>query len=113
MSRKFTVIVVDSPWAYENHLRGKKSKGIKRSADSHYDVMPLEDIMSLPVGDIAAENSVLALWVPNSLIFSHGFPTLEAWGFTYKQKFTWVKISKKGTPRPGMGRMFEMRMKLR
>lgn len=101
------VIVADPPWSYEDKLRAMKAKGTRRSADSHYGTMPLEEIMALPVQRLAAETCVLALWCPNSLLFSHGIKTLEAWGFEYKQKFEWVKTTNDGSrPRPGMGRMF-------
>lgn len=104
---KYSVIVADGPYSYEDKLRMGGTVGIKRSADSKYGVMPLEDIVALPVAGIAADDSVLALWVPNSLTFSHGFKILEAWGFTYKQTFTWVKTTNdRSRPRPGMGRMF-------
>lgn len=107
MTGPYRVIAADPPWSYEDKLRMGGTAGIKRSADSKYEVMPLADIMALPVGQIAAETSILAMWCPNSLLFSHGYPTMRAWGFTYKQKFTWVKTTNdRSRPRPGMGRMF-------
>jgi N6-adenosine-specific RNA methylase IME4 len=116
MVTRFSVIVADCPWQYEDPLGGKKgmarkpgSVGVRRSAEGKYSVMRLPDIIGLApqVQDVAADACVLALWCPNSLLFTHGHPTLEAWGFTYKQTFVWVKTTNDGTrPRPGMGRMF-------
>ena len=104
---KYQVIVADPAWSYEDKLRMGGTTGIKRSADSKYRVMNLDDIKAIPVSEVSAPTSVLALWCPNSLLFTHGHPTLEAWGFTYKQTFVWVKTTNDGTrPRPGMGRMF-------
>lgn len=104
---KYQVIVADPCWSYEDKLRRMKAVGTRRSADSHYVTMSLEEIMALPVQSIAADTCILALWCPNSLLFSHGYPTLTAWGFTYKQKFEWVKTTNDGSrARPGMGRMF-------
>jgi N6-adenosine-specific RNA methylase IME4 len=100
----FSVIVADCPWSYEDKLRMKGSVGVRRSADSHYEVMPLAEILGLRIP--AADDSVLALWCPNALLHSHGYPTAKKWGFTPKQLFTWVKTAKSGQPRPGMGRMF-------
>lgn len=57
--------------------------------------MRLEDIRALPVGDLAAKNCALFLWVtlPN---LRDAFLVLDAWGFIYKTAaFVWVKQNKK------------------
>ncbi len=57
--------------------------------------MPADDICSLPVADIAEDNSVLFLWVtfPN---LQESFRVIEAWGFEYRTvAFVWVKRNKK------------------
>lgn len=82
------------------------TKGIRRSADSHYRVMPVGEIFSLPVGEIAAEDCVLACWCPATLLHSHGYLAVRAWGFTPKQLFTWVKTTKTGKVAFNMGRYF-------
>lgn len=112
---KFAVIVADPPWQYEDPLGGKKgmarkpgSVGVRRSAESKYSVMKLPDIVGLApqVQDVAADASVLCLWCPNPLLETHGFPTMRAWGFEYKQLFTWVKTTKHGKLAFNMGRNF-------
>lgn len=102
---RFPVIVADPPWSYEDKLRMGGTVGIKRSADSHYPVMPLDDIKALQIP--AVDDAVLALWCPSTLIFSHGGPTMEAWGFKFKQLYHWVKTSKGESGLAfGMGRYF-------
>lgn len=57
--------------------------------------MTKEDIQRLPVMQIAADDSVLFLWVtaPNLI---EGIELISAWGFTYKTvAFTWVKQNRK------------------
>jgi N6-adenosine-specific RNA methylase IME4 len=111
---KYSVLVADPPWQFEDKLGGstgmarkKGTIGVRRSAESKYDVMPLADIMALPVRALAAPDAILALWCPNTLLETHGFPTMRAWGFEYKQLFTWVKTTNdRSRPRPGMGRIF-------
>lgn len=96
--RQFRIIYADPPWAY----RDQASAG-NRGAVHHYPVMDLSDLAMLPVGDLAADNCALFCWAT--------FPTLpdalsvvEAWGFEYKTiAFTWVKRSKFGGVRWGMG----------
>ncbi len=57
--------------------------------------MSADEICSLPVADIAAENSVLFLWTtfPN---LQESFRVIEAWGYKYSTAaFVWVKRNKK------------------
>jgi site-specific DNA-methyltransferase (adenine-specific) len=64
----------------------------------HYD-----DIRVLPIGEIAAQNSVLWLWttgphVPTAL------SVMSAWGYRYVTVgFVWQKITKAGEDRMGLG----------
>jgi N6-adenosine-specific RNA methylase IME4 len=66
---------------------------VKRSAQSNYSTMTMQDIINLPVKDIAADNSVLALWVPSSMI-AEGLQIMSSWGYSQKQIFIWVKNKK-------------------
>jgi N6-adenosine-specific RNA methylase IME4 len=68
--------------------------------------MTLEEIIDLPVGDLARPQSHLYLWVPNALILE-GLEVLKAWGFTYKTNLVWYKVRKDGGPdRRGVGFYF-------
>jgi N6-adenosine-specific RNA methylase IME4 len=90
--QRFSVILADPPWNFQTY----SAKGRDRNADKHYACMGLEDIKSLPVVDLAANNAVLFLWVSNPQL-KDGLEVMEAWGFEYKTvAFTWVKTSKSG-----------------
>ncbi len=52
--------------------------------------MELENIKSLPINKLAANNCHLYLWATNSFI-REAFELLDAWGFKYKTMITWVK----------------------
>src|SRR5688572_33362565 len=68
--------------------------------------MTNEDIINLPVKEIAADPSHLYLWVPNALI-ALGLQVMESWGFTYKSNIVWYKVRKDGGPdRRGVGFYF-------
>ncbi len=54
--------------------------------------MTPDEIATLPVGELAAADSHLHLWVPNAFLFKVR-SVMEAWGFTYKSVFVWVKPS--------------------
>ena len=73
---------------------------------SRYGTMNLDEIINLPVADLARPQSHLYLWVPNALI-REGLSVLDAWGFTYKTNLVWYKIRKDGGPdRRGVGFYF-------
>ena len=82
--KKYQVIYADPPW---NEAGGGK---IKRGADRHYPLMKTKEIASLPVKDISDSNCHLYLWVTNNFL-QDGLDVMEAWGFKYITKITWVK----------------------
>jgi N6-adenosine-specific RNA methylase IME4 len=91
MSKKFRVIVADPPWPFADKL---KMSDVKRGAEANYHVMTVKDIINLPMKDfIAPDGTVLALWVPSSLL-QEGLDTMKAWGFDHKQTYIWVKTKK-------------------
>ncbi len=97
---QYQIIYADPPSSYK--CWSKRGEG--RSASSHYDVMSVDQIKSIPVADIASKDAVLFLWTTWPLIFETT-QVIKAWGFTYKTKaFTWIKTNKKsGSLFWGMG----------
>lgn len=85
---RFRTILADPPWDVEQ-------KG-RLGASSHYNLMTLRAIKSLPVSDFAAPDAHLWLWVTNATLRA-GYDVMEAWGFTARSPLTWVK------PRLGLG----------
>ncbi|MDR0968668.1 MAG: hypothetical protein LBL99_03500 [Holosporaceae bacterium] len=93
--RKFKTILADPPWQFQNRT-GKVAPEHKRL--SRYPTMKLEEIMQLPVCDIADKDQChLYLWVPNALL-PEGLQVMKAWGFKYKTNIVWEKIRKDGNP---------------
>lgn len=82
--KKFRTIVADPPWDINQ-------KG-KRGAAAHYDLMNLDSIKKMPVGDLAQDNAHLWLWVPNGLA-QEGLDVMKAWGFTYRNLLVWIKTN--------------------
>ena len=78
--KKYQTIYADPPWQFQNRT-GKAAPEHKRLR--RYSTMTLDEIMQLPVQDIAEEKSHLYLWVPNALL-PDGLAVMQAWGFTYK-----------------------------
>ncbi len=89
---KYSIVYADPPWSYSCW-----SKKTTRTADSHYNVMTLDDIKALPIADITADNAVLFMWITMPLL-AQSFEVMKSWGFIYKTNaFTWVKRNKKNT----------------
>jgi N6-adenosine-specific RNA methylase IME4 len=90
--RRFGTILADPPWQFQNKT-GKVAPEHRRL--SRYGTMSFDDIMALPVAELAAPVCHLYLWCPNALL-PLGLKVLSAWGFTYKSNIVWHKIRKDG-----------------
>lgn len=89
-SERYSVIYADPPWTYRD-----KARAGKRGVEFKYSTMTLDEIKALPVNEIAADDSILFLWVTWPLLVE-GLDTLRAWGFKYKTVgFVWIKLNKK------------------
>ena len=84
----YKTILSDPPW----NINQKGNLGAVR----HYNLMTLDQIKAMPIADLADQDSHCWLWVTNSTL-RYGYDVLEAWGFTPRSIFTWVK------PRMGLG----------
>lgn len=91
MTKKYRTILADPPW--DINQKGRYSN---RSAESHYELMPLGRIKAMPVTDLCEDNAHLYLWIPNGLL-QEGLDVIKAWGFTFRSPFYWIK------PRLGLG----------
>lgn len=100
---RFGTILADPPWLFANRT-GKMAPEHKRLF--RYRTMTNEEIMALPVEELALPQSHLYLWVPNALV-AIGLQVMAAWGFTYKTNLVWYKTRKDGGPdRRGVGFYF-------
>lgn len=96
--KKYQIIYADPPWKYkENWGNG--------AVHHHYKSLSIDELKALPVGGLADVDCHLYLWVTNPFI-QEGLDLIKAWGFEYKQIITWVKISKDGATRMGLGYYF-------
>lgn len=83
--KKYRTIMADPPW--DINQRGKYNR---RSAESHYKLMPLDRIKAMPVANLCEDNAHLYLWVPNGLL-QEGLDAIKAWGFTFRSPIYWIK----------------------
>src|SRR5262245_45417287 len=62
---KFKTILADPPWQFANRT-GKMAPEHRRL--NRYSTMTYQEILELPVAQVAEEKAHLYLWVPNALI---------------------------------------------
>lgn len=93
----FSVIYCDPPWQYSN-------KKTRSAASKEYATLSINQLVTLPVGNISSENSLLFLWTTPPFMFD-AIRLGVAWGFKYKTiGFLWAKRNKvANTPFFGMG----------
>jgi N6-adenosine-specific RNA methylase IME4 len=84
--RRFGVIYVDFPWQFKAHSQ----KGIRRSAERHYDTMTLDEIAAYPIANFASPDCVLLMWATVPLL-DKAIAVMRALGFTYKSGVVWDK----------------------
>lgn len=85
---KYNIIYADPPWKYER----QKGEGV---AADRYQTMAIQDIRSIPVDKIAADDAVLFLWVTFPKL-REGLSVIDSWGFQYKTcAFNWIKQNPK------------------
>jgi N6-adenosine-specific RNA methylase IME4 len=91
-SRRFSTILADPPWQFTNRT-GKIAPEHRRL--SRYATLTLEEIMALPIQQVAEPTAHIYLWCPNALL-PDGLAVIKAWGFTYKSNLVWHKIRRDG-----------------
>jgi len=81
----FKALIVDCPWTFEIW-------SIKGNAKTQYDLLSLDNLCQMPIQDISDPDSVLFFWATNPLL-REALQVIDAWGFTYKTKFPWIKTT--------------------
>jgi N6-adenosine-specific RNA methylase IME4 len=103
VDKKYHVIAIDPPWAYEE-TGGFTSKDYNSESNRgavDYPTMTIEQIkeIQLPVAD----DCVLFLWTTHAFLRS-SFEIMEQWGFQYKATLVWDKV------KMGIGRTVRMQV---
>jgi len=91
---KYKIIYTDCPHYYYN---------TPPQGAIQYPMLKLEDLQSIPVGQIADRNCALFYWTTWPKLFE-AKEVIEAWGFTYVTLgFIWVKNYRNGNLVSGLG----------
>lgn len=98
----YRVIAADPPWKYLT----RSDKGLGRSAERHYHCMDLQDIINLPVRELAAPDCVVLMWVTDPMI-RLAWQVMEGWGFKYSTVgYYWAKTTREGSDKDAFGMGF-------
>jgi N6-adenosine-specific RNA methylase IME4 len=89
-------ILADPPWRFSNRVT-------RAAAERHYATMSGAEIANMPVGQAAARDAVLGLWVPDTHL-ELAIAVSKAWGFTYRHLYPWTKV-KDGKLQIGLGNL--------
>jgi N6-adenosine-specific RNA methylase IME4 len=92
---KFATIMIDPPWDWGDE--GDQDQLGRARPD--YATMSKEQLLALPLPDLADDDCHLYLWITNRSL-PKGFELMERWGFRYVTAITWAK------PHFGMGNYF-------
>ncbi len=94
----FDLLTIDCPWNFS--LYSEKGEG--KSAQAHYECMPLDQIARLPVGQLVGADAWIFSWATAPLL-PEAIDCLRAWGFVYVTRLTWRKVTRTGKVRMGPG----------
>lgn len=101
----FKTIEVDFPWAYRDRGYNGFATVQRYRIHCNYPTLSVADAHAM-AGEIkrvvAKDGCHLWFWTTKDFL-EESFDIIRAWGFTYKQIFTWVKTTKAGKPTYGMG----------
>lgn len=92
---KFATIMIDPPWDWSDEGDGDQLG----RARPDYATMTKQQLLDLPLPDLADDDCHLYLWITNRSL-PKGFELMEKWGFRYVTAITWAK------PHFGMGNYF-------
>ena len=92
--KKYQIIYADPPWSFGGRRLNASTQG--KEITDHYPVMETEEICSLPVRSIVADNCLLFLWAVHSKL-PDALQVMKQWGFTYSTvAFEWLKLTTTG-----------------
>lgn len=95
INKKYNIIYADPPWPY-SHGTFQSGNRPFMPITKYYKTMNINQIATLPIKNIAKEDSACFLWCTDSHL-KYGIDVLETWGFKYKTiAFNWVKTYKSG-----------------
>ncbi len=104
----YGAICADPPWSFKTYSNRDQGTVPHRTEAAPYLSMTHEELLALPVAEIAAKDCLLHMWTISSHV-DQSIALAAAWGFTFKSLgLVWVKTQKGNpeVPKMGMGKWF-------
>lgn len=100
----FRCIEADPPWQYRDRGYNGFESVQRYRIHCPYPTMSVEEIAAMgpEVRRITADSAHAWIWTTKDFL-EDTFGILRAWGFEYRQIWTWLKTRKDGQPTYGMG----------
>ena len=100
-NKKYDVIAIDPPWAYEEKggFNAQQHDSDSNRGGVDYPTMTVSEIKEITLPE--KDDTVLFLWTTHSFL-KDAFSILENWGYTYKATMVWDK------EKMGMGRTIRL-----
>lgn len=90
-NKKYSVIYADPPWHFGGGGVYQDGGRSPRKTSDQYLLTKTEDLIKIPVNEIAAENCLLFMWTTDQHI-PMALRLMDAWGFRFcTVAFYWVK----------------------
>jgi N6-adenosine-specific RNA methylase IME4 len=99
LPHSYDLAVIDAAWHFKVY---SEVTGAKKSAQAHYQVMTLDEIMALPVRELLKKDAIVYSWATGAML-PQAIAAMAAWGITYKSSLVWRKTTVNGKPRWGTG----------
>src|SRR3989344_4214208 len=102
--KKFDIIYADPPWHYNGKLQLDKTSKSKENIDFSRKIfissavfksptLKIEELMRIPIQEIAKDDCLLFMWTSNPHL-AQAIKLADAWGFEYKTvAFVWDKMN--------------------
>ena len=88
----YRTLYADPPWQLKGGTSGLSGWSKSASPDAHYALLSTDQIASLPVQSLVADDACLFLWVVNGLL-PDGLHVMRSWGFRYVNNLCWRKTT--------------------
>jgi N6-adenosine-specific RNA methylase IME4 len=94
---RYKLVYVDPAWEYY----GDPDK--PQAAGKHYNTVPIEEMMALPVRQLMDGDGVVFMWATGPKL-AEAIDLLRAWGFHYRGiAYVWIKTTRDGRVIEGQG----------
>jgi N6-adenosine-specific RNA methylase IME4 len=95
----YRLAMIDPPWSFKTY----SDKGKGKSAEQHYPCMPIEEILKLPIAELAHPDGMWVWLWATAPMYDQARMCFDFWKVKPVTQGAWVKTTKAGGPAFGTG----------